>query len=254
VIKEIGIRNFVLIDTLRLEWERGLNVLTGETGAGKSIVLDAIGLLLGDRFKSDSVRQGAERSEIDGIFEAPKTPAFRRWSNDLGFDASDELVIRREGYADGRSRAFLNDRPVTLSALQTLRGFLVDVHGQNEHQQILKPAVQRELLDRFAGLEASVEALEPLYRRWRAIDDERNAETLSEQERLKKSISSPSSFARSPKRSRSPAKWSRSRNGCRSCATPKNCAATRRRPTERFMKTRARPSSARARRCAPSTC
>jgi DNA repair protein RecN (Recombination protein N) len=186
VLREIGIRHFVLIDELRLEWNEGLNVLTGETGAGKSIVLDAIGLLLGERFRSESVRQGAERSEIDALFDAPRSAAFQRWWGDHGFENESEIVIRREGYPDGRSRAFLNDKPVTLAALQELSGFLVDVHGQNEHQQILKPAVQLELLDRYAGLEERAASLAPLYRQWREIDAQRNAGRLSEQDRLQK--------------------------------------------------------------------
>src|SRR5579863_6042988 len=103
MLREIGIRNFILIEDLRLELDERLNVLTGETGAGKSIVLDALGLLLGDRFRSESVRQGTERSEVDGIFSAPKRQEFRRWWEDHGFEKSDDIVIRREGYPDGRS-------------------------------------------------------------------------------------------------------------------------------------------------------
>lgn len=186
MLKEIGIKNFVLIEELRLELDKGLNVLTGETGAGKSIVLDAVGLLLGDRFSAESVRQGAERASLDGVFQAPKTRAFIRWWKDHDFDAADELVIRREGYADGRSKAYLNDRPVTLAALQELGTFLVDVHGQNEHQRVLQPAVQRGLLDRFAGLEETAAAIEPLYDAWKALVEKQNAEHLSEQEKMQR--------------------------------------------------------------------
>lgn len=183
---EIGIKNFVLIEDLCLELEEGLNVLTGETGAGKSIVLDALGLLLGDRFSSESVRQGTERSEVDGIFSAPKTKEFRRWWENHGFEKSDDIVIRREGYPDGRSRAFLNDRPVTLGALQELGMFLVDVHGQNEHQQILKPSVQSACLDRFAGLEEVCDGIQPLYSQWQTLTEELHKGQLSEQERMQR--------------------------------------------------------------------
>jgi DNA repair protein RecN (Recombination protein N) len=186
ILKELGIKNFVLIEELRLSFDKGLNVFTGETGAGKSIVLDAVGLLLGDRFPAEMVRQDAERSSIDGTFDVPATRAFKRWWADREFDAADELVIRREGYADGRSKAYLNDRPVTLATLSELGSFLVDVHGQNAHQHILKSATQLALLDRFAGLEDSVDAIEPLYRRWKTLAEELSAGQLSEQERMQR--------------------------------------------------------------------
>src|SRR5437016_7066004 len=153
MLREIGIKNFVLFEEIRLEMDAGLNVLTGETGAGKTIVLDALGLLLGDRFQSEQVRQGAERASVDGVFDRPRLREFENWWNDHGFEKSDEILIRREGYPDGRSKAYLNDQPVTLGTLQELGSFLVDVHGQNEHQQILRPSIQLALLDRSAGLE-----------------------------------------------------------------------------------------------------
>jgi DNA repair protein RecN (Recombination protein N) len=186
MLREIGIKNFVLIEDLRLELDDGLNVLTGETGAGKSIVLDAIGLLLGDRFRSEMVRQGTERSDVDGIFDVPKTRAFRHWWDEHGFEKADEIVIRREGLPDGRSKAFLNDRPVTLTTLQELGAFLVDVHGQNEHQRILKPSVQMELLDRFAGLEKDVDTVGPLFDAWQDAAQAMNVGRLSEQERMQR--------------------------------------------------------------------
>ena len=186
MLKELRIKNFILIEDLRLEFDKGLDVLTGETGAGKSIVLDALGLLLGERFASESVRQTAPRSEIDAVFGAPKTHEFRRWWEEHGFEASEDIVIRREGFPDGRSRAFLNDRPVTLGALEELGTFLVDVHGQNEHQNILRPSVQLASLDRFAGLEESCARLAPLYDAWRSLADALQAKQLSEQERMQR--------------------------------------------------------------------
>src|ERR1051326_3997204 len=160
MLREIGIKNFILIEDLRLDLDKALNVLTGETGAGKSIVFDALGLLLGDRFKSEQVRQGSEKSAVDGTFDLPKQREFRVWWETRGFEKADEIIIRREGYPDGRSKAYLNDQPVTLGTLQALGEFLVDVHGQNEHQNILKAAVQQALLDRFAGLEDQVARVE----------------------------------------------------------------------------------------------
>src|SRR5882724_4869195 len=186
MLREIGIKNFILMEDLRLELDGKLNVLTGETGAGKSIVLDALGLLSGDRFQSDQVRQGAERASIDGTWDAPKQRDFERWWKEKGFDKTEEIVVRREGYPDGRSKAYLNDQPVTLATLQELGSFLVDVHGQNEHQQILKPAVQLALLDRFAGLEDKRDAILPLYRVWKELLEKQNAKTLSEEERLQR--------------------------------------------------------------------
>jgi DNA repair protein RecN (Recombination protein N) len=186
MLREIGIKNFILVEDLRIELDAGLNVLTGETGAGKTIVLDALGLLLGDRFQSEQVRQGAERASVDGIFAAPRLRDFETWWRIHDFEKCDEILIRREGYPDGRSKAYLNDRPVTLATLEELSAFLVDVHGQNEHQQILKPAVQMALLDRFGDLEEEREAIAPLYRAWKDLLEERNAKSLSEEERLQR--------------------------------------------------------------------
>ena len=186
MLRDIGIKNFILIEDLRLELDQGLNVLTGETGAGKSIVLDALGLLLGDRFKSEQVRQGAEKSSVDGTFDVPKDRDFRAWWTDRGFDKAEEILIRREGYPDGRSKAYLNDQPVTLSTLQELGAFLVDVHGQNEHQNVLKPSVQLALLDRFAELDDQRETIVPLFSAWKELKEQQNAQTLSEEERLQR--------------------------------------------------------------------
>ena len=186
MLREIGIKNFVLIEDLRLELDKGLNVLTGETGAGKTIVLDALGLLLGDRFQSEQVRQGAEKSSIDGTFDVPKHREFQAWWKDHDFEKPDDILIRREGYPDGRSKAYLNDQPVTLTTLQDLGAFLVDVHGQNEHQQIMKPSVQLALLDRFAGLQEKREAIEPLFKAWKDLREQQSAKALSEEERLQR--------------------------------------------------------------------
>jgi DNA repair protein RecN (Recombination protein N) len=186
MLREIGIKNFILIEDLRIELDSGLNVLTGETGAGKSILLDALGLLLGDRFHSEQVRQSAEKSSVDGRFEVPRTREFQAWWQEHGWDAGEEILIRREGYPDGRSKAYLNDQPVTLATLAELSSFLVDVHGQNEHQQILKPGIQLALLDRFAGLEEKRAALLPLFHRWKALNAELEADQLSETERLQR--------------------------------------------------------------------
>jgi len=186
MLRELGIKNFVLIEELRLSFDKALNVFTGETGAGKSIVLDAVGLLLGDRFPAETVRLEAERASIDGTFAAPKSRAFKRWWAEREFEPADELVIRREGYPDGRSKAYLNDHPVTLATLAELGAFLVDVHGQHAHQQILKSATQLALLDRFAGLEEAVDQLDPLFKRWKKLNDELSAGQLSEQERMQR--------------------------------------------------------------------
>src|ERR1700687_6084618 len=182
MLREIGIKNFILLEELRLELDKGLNVLTGETGAGKTIVFDALGLLLGGRFKSEQVREGAEKSSIDGTFDAPKQRAFQSWWNVHDFQKTDEILIRREGFSDGRSKAYLNDQPVTLGTLQEMGEFLVDVHGQNEHQNILKASVQLALLDRFAGLEAKAALVEPLYRAWKDLAEKLAEGQLSEQE------------------------------------------------------------------------
>ena len=144
MLRFISIRNLAVIDRLEVEFEPGLNVLTGETGAGKSILVGAVGLLVGGRASADLVRTGEEQATVEAVFEDP---------------AGAELMIRRDvSVQSGRSRAFLNGSLVTSAALRELAADLVDLHGQHEHQVLLDPASHLDLLDAFAGLTGEREA------------------------------------------------------------------------------------------------
>jgi DNA repair protein RecN (Recombination protein N) len=160
MLRFISIRNLAVIDRLEVEFGPGLNVLTGETGAGKSILVGAVGLLVGGRASADLVRTGEEQATVEAVFEDP---------------AGEEIMIRRDVSAQsGRSRAFLNNSLVTSAALRELAAGLVDLHGQHEHQVLLDPASHLDLLDAFAGLASDREAVRAAFTRMQALAGERN--------------------------------------------------------------------------------
>ena len=150
MLKKLSIRNFAVIEALELEPAPGLNIFTGETGAGKSIIISALGFLLGERSGSDILRPGAASAEVEGDFLAGNLPAglTERWAVKSG-----SVTIRRQADPKGRTKASINGAAATLAQLSELGGFLVDFHGQNEHQSLLKPETQRDLLDRYGKLE-----------------------------------------------------------------------------------------------------
>jgi DNA repair protein RecN (Recombination protein N) len=143
----IRVKNYAVIDEIEVEFGGGLNVMTGETGAGKSILVDALGLALGDRADASAVRQNAERAEISVTFDVPPGHAALAWLSDRGLDDESACTLRRLLGADGRSRAFINGQPVNLQDLKELGGLLVDIHGQHAHQSLLEAGSQRALLD-----------------------------------------------------------------------------------------------------------
>ena len=151
MLESLHIRDFAIIDQLQLEVDAGLTALTGETGAGKSILLDALKLIAGDRAELEAIRSGAEKAEINACFSLHDCDAARDWLADNEMLAEDDCVIRRILSSSGRSRAFINGASATLSQLRELCDRLIDIHGQHEHQSLQKPAVQRELLDAFVG-------------------------------------------------------------------------------------------------------
>lgn len=175
MLRAIHIRDFAIVDTLDLELGDGMHALTGETGAGKSILLDALALCLGDRANAEIIRPGAERAEVSAIFDPPNE-AVQQWldERDLG---DDEILVRRVVQGSGRSRGFINGTPVALQMLRELGEQLVDIHGQHAHQSLIRPAAQRELLDAFAGTEAQRSAVAAVHQELRAID--RELETLA---------------------------------------------------------------------------
>jgi len=159
MLTELRIRNLAIIDQLQLTFGPGLNILTGETGAGKSIIIDAVGLLLGDRAMAEWVRAGAEMAEIEATFALPEDPDLEMQLQQLlgeqGLDNPDSpgwVVLSREVRLNGRNICRVNGRSVNLQTLGDIADALVDVHGQGEHLSLLKPRTHIHLLDRYAGL------------------------------------------------------------------------------------------------------
>jgi len=157
MLQNISLRDFVIVDQLELEFASGFTVLTGETGAGKSILLDALGLVLGERADSSQIREGSTRAEISALFRIDNEQInhFSGWLDSQGFPLEDEgqsLLLKRTIESNGRSRAFINGSVATLAQLREAGDQLVDIHGQHAHQLLLKSGAQRELLDRHAGL------------------------------------------------------------------------------------------------------
>ena len=172
MLRHLHIRNFAIVEHLELEFAPGMSVLSGETGAGKSILLDALGLTLGDRADSSVVRHGSERADISATFDLRDIPAVHGWLKEHELDSEDECIMRRTVNADGGSRAFINGQPVPLTSLRELGEQLVDIHGQHAHQSLLKRDLQRQLLDDYAGITPEVQKLGGHYRQWRSLHDE----------------------------------------------------------------------------------
>ena len=178
--------NYAVVERVRVRFHPGLNLLTGETGSGKSIVVDALGLLFGGRASADMVRSDTDRARISGIFEAPQDAASRALLEEAGVPLEDgELLMEREVLAGGKSRAFLGNRPVTAALLRTLAPYLGDIHGQHDQQQLFSAEAQLELLDQFADLEEAAEGVSALFREWKRIQDELSDLEKSEQEKLR---------------------------------------------------------------------
>jgi DNA repair protein RecN (Recombination protein N) len=170
MLESIQISNFAIIDSLNLEFNGGLTALTGETGAGKSILLDAIKLIAGDRADSDNVKANAEKAEISVRFDLGDHLQARQWLQDNEMESDRECVIRRVVYVNGRSKAFINGHNATLSQLKSLTQFMVDLHGQHEHQSLQKPQVQQQLLDSYIGDHALINEVSQAYNHWQTIE------------------------------------------------------------------------------------
>ena len=169
MLRLLSIRNFVVVDALDIEFGHGLTVLTGETGAGKSILLDALSLLLGDRFELRQLRPGAARAELAASFDATDTPGVGAWLAELDLAGEgDDVLLRRTLDAEGRSRAWINGRPATLAHLKDLGEMLVGLHGQHAHQSLAQPLAQRNLVDAFGGFTTLAREVADAFRAWRA--------------------------------------------------------------------------------------
>jgi DNA repair protein RecN (Recombination protein N) len=176
MLRSLSIRDFVIVERMDLEFAPGFTVLSGETGAGKSILVDALALLLGERGDALAVRQGAERAELGAEFDLEDAPQCARWLEDNALaEEAGGYLVRRVLDASGRSRAFINGRAATLAQLKTAGEFLVDIHGQHQHQSLLRASAQRELLDAYGGLTELAGQVGANYREWQQCRDRRIA-------------------------------------------------------------------------------
>jgi len=192
MLRRLYIRDFIIVDRLELEFDSGFTTLTGETGAGKSILIDALSLALGERAETGVVRTGAERAEISASFDLPTDPTHPLiiWLHEQDFTPDGECLLRRIVESNGRSRAYINGAPATLTQLREAAEFLCDIHGQHAHHSLLRADAQRELLDQHAGLTPLARETSEKYRHWQHLHNAlKNAErdiaaTLREREML----------------------------------------------------------------------
>ena len=158
MLLELIVENYAVVEHLRVRFHAGFNVLSGETGSGKSIVVDALGLLLGERASADMLRTGAEKARISGIFEVPRDAGVLLSEAGVEMEG-EEIIIDREILAGGKSRAWIGSRPVTAALLRDLAPYLGDIHGQHDQQRLFSREAQLTLLDEFAGLNPAVREL-----------------------------------------------------------------------------------------------
>ena len=170
MLVELIVENYAVVERVRVHFGPGLNLLTGETGSGKSIVVDSLALLFGGRSSADMVRTGTERARIAGIFEAADTKPLRILLETSGLEVEEgELLIEREILANGKSRAFAAGRPVTVALLRELAPHLGDIHGQHDQQKLFEPSSQLETLDSFAAAHASRDRVAWRFEQWRGF-------------------------------------------------------------------------------------
>ena len=183
MLMNLQVRDFAIVDRIDLEFEPGMTVLTGETGAGKSILVDALGLVLGDRGSAQLVRDGARRAEFAAEFDVSKLPAVAAWLEEQALELDGECLLRRVVNADGRSRAFINGNAVPLSQLKSLGELLLDIHGQHFHQSLGRRDIQRDLLDHFGGLLDDRAVVATHFIEWRTLNERLEQLLSAESER-----------------------------------------------------------------------
>lgn len=170
MLTHLSIRDIVLIDRLDLTFESGLSVLTGETGAGKSILLDSLSLALGARGDGDLVREGSERGQVTAVFDVPADHPARQLIRDNGLDEDGDLIFRRTQGADGRTKVYINDQPASVALMRQLGKLLVEIHGQHDDRALVEPDAHRLLLDAFGGLTSAAQDVSRCYQSWRLAE------------------------------------------------------------------------------------
>jgi len=187
MLVELKIKNFILIDELSVTFGKGLNILTGETGAGKSILIDALSGVLGEKMSTDMIRSGYDRAVLEGVFDISGLPQVKQILELSGIDNEDDtLILRREIYSNGKGRCFANSVQIPLSKLKEIADYLVDIHGQNEHQNIVQVAKHRELLDNFGGLQPLVQNMSQLHKQLQEIKEKIASLQIDEREKARR--------------------------------------------------------------------
>ncbi|HOO72664.1 MAG TPA: DNA repair protein RecN [Spirochaetota bacterium] len=187
MLLDMKIKNFVIIDELSIDFQKGLNVLTGETGAGKSILIDALSAVLGERMTTDMIRSGFEKAVIEGTFDISGIQQLGPILEESGIDSDDAiLVLKRELYSSGKGRSFANATQIPVSRLKEISEYLIDIHGQNEHQNIVKISKHRELLDSFAGHGGQVDRIRQLHATLQDIKERLNSFEIDEREKARR--------------------------------------------------------------------
>ena len=166
MLTQLTVDNLAIADHLELFFEQGMTVITGETGAGKSIILGALGLTLGDRAESGLVRHGADRADVSAVFDISNLPKAQQWLKNYDLDNDNECILRRVITSEGRSRGYINGQPNALNNLRELGEILIDIHSQHEHQSLLKKETHRRLIDEFASLKSHSQTVSKDYKQW----------------------------------------------------------------------------------------
>ena len=169
MLLSINISNYTLVESLEIEFAQGTTAITGETGAGKSLVLDALGMALGDRADTDTIRHGKERAEITATFDINTIEAAKTWLDANDFNSDENCILRRIYTREGRSRGYINGQPSTMSQLQELGDMLTDIHSQHEHQSLLRKETHRRLLDEYANAEDLATKVASEYSAWHKV-------------------------------------------------------------------------------------
>ncbi len=175
MLKSLLVKDYALIEQINIEFDKGLNIITGETGAGKSILIDAMSLLLGERASNEVIRKGAAKSIVEGIFDIEGNKKVKKILEENEIEVFPELIMRREISARGSNRCFLNDTPVSLSVIKDVGNLLVDLHGQHEHQSLLRTETHIDFLDEFGSLESNLINYKTLYDSLIKLDGELNS-------------------------------------------------------------------------------
>jgi DNA repair protein RecN (Recombination protein N) len=169
MLESLFIKNFVIVDELEISFEKGFSVLTGETGAGKSILIDALSLCLGQRSDFNSIRKNQDKADITATFNIESNRFAQDWLNEHDLEDGNQLILRRTLSKDGKSKGYINGNPVNINDLKDLSEYLIDIYGQNFHYSLLKPSVQREILDGFGKLQALLSQVKDAYQKWHTL-------------------------------------------------------------------------------------